>query len=111
VVAQFMSGVESVKSTGHFMPVAQGYVILRMAPGMEKWWMLSVMSAKRKSGEPMLSDSADGYVMKIRRDSETEAFIGGYVYGRYRFCGGLVCVGCRCDLFGVGCGVCGCVHC
>jgi hypothetical protein len=30
---------------------------------MEKWWMLSVMSAKRKSGEPMLSDSADGYEM------------------------------------------------
>jgi hypothetical protein len=79
VVAQFMSGVESVKSTGHFMRVAQGYVILRMAPGMGKWWMLSVMSAKRKSGEPMLSDSADGYVMKIRADSETDAFKAGYV--------------------------------
>jgi hypothetical protein len=50
-----------------------------MAPGMEKWWMLSVMSAKRKSGEPMLSDSADGYVMKIRGDSEDDAFKAGYV--------------------------------
>jgi hypothetical protein len=79
VVAQFMSGVESVKSTGHFMRVAQGCVILRMAPGMGKWWMLSVMSARRKSGEPMLSDSADGYVMKIGRDSEDEAFKAGYV--------------------------------
>jgi hypothetical protein len=27
----------------------------------------------------MLSDSADGYEMKIRRDSETEAFKAGYV--------------------------------
>jgi hypothetical protein len=26
----------------------------------------------------MLSDSADGYVMKIGRDSETEAFEAGY---------------------------------
>jgi hypothetical protein len=29
--------------------------------------------------EKMLSDSADGYVMKIRGDSETEAFKAGYV--------------------------------
>jgi hypothetical protein len=27
----------------------------------------------------MLSDSADGYVMKIRGDSETDAFKAGYV--------------------------------
>jgi hypothetical protein len=27
----------------------------------------------------MLSDSADGYVMKIGRDSETDAFKAGYV--------------------------------
>jgi hypothetical protein len=27
----------------------------------------------------MLSDSADGYVMKIRGDSETQAFKAGYV--------------------------------
>jgi hypothetical protein len=37
------------------------------------------MSAKRESGETMLSDSADGYEMKILRDSETEAFKTGYV--------------------------------
>jgi hypothetical protein len=30
-------------------------------------------------GERMLSDSADGYVMKIRGDSETDAFKAGYV--------------------------------
>jgi hypothetical protein len=30
-------------------------------------------------GETMLSDSADGYVMKIGRDSEDEAFKAGYV--------------------------------
>jgi hypothetical protein len=30
-------------------------------------------------GEIMLSDSADGYVMKIGRDSETDAFKAGYV--------------------------------
>jgi hypothetical protein len=29
--------------------------------------------------EKMLSDSADGYVMKIRGDSEDEAFKAGYV--------------------------------
>jgi hypothetical protein len=78
VVAKFLSGVESVESTGHFMRVAQGCVILRMAPGMEKWWMLSAMSAIRRMGI-MLSDSADGYSMKIRGDSETDAFKAGYV--------------------------------
>jgi hypothetical protein len=48
-----------------------------MTPTRESVWRLSAISAIRRVGI-MLSDSADGYVMKIRRDSEDDAFKAGY---------------------------------